>query len=108
VIDPAVLSKLRAMMPAPAVKEIYLAVATDLGTRIKALKVAMDTDDMVEVRRIAHAVKGGCSMVGLSGAMVAASRLEIGNLRASWPKELLRLQLAREALQGILDDGLPW
>jgi CheY-like chemotaxis protein len=108
VIDPAVLGKLKAMMPAKAVEEIYAAVAADLKTRLPTLEAAMHSGDGGEVKRIAHAIKGGCAMVGLSGAMEAGSRLETGNLSETWPKELSRLQLALSALQGILGGGLPW
>jgi HPt (histidine-containing phosphotransfer) domain-containing protein len=108
VIDQAVLGKLKAMMPAKAVEEIYSAVASDLATRLATLKAAMDAADVTEVKRIAHAIKGGCVMVGLSGAGQVASRLETSNSREAWPKELLQLQLALNHLQGILGDGLPW
>lgn len=107
-IDPAVLGKLKAMMPAKAVEEIYSAVASDLTTRLAALKVAMDAADMAEVKQIAHAIKGGCGMVGLAGAGQAASRLETSNRHETWPKELSQLQLALNQLQSILGDGLPW
>ena len=108
IIDPAVLGKLKAMMPPKAVEEIYLAVAGDLKTRLAALEAAVNSGDPTEVKRIAHAIKGGCAMVGLSGAMEAASHLETSNLQETWPKELLQLRLALDGLQGILGDGLPW
>jgi len=107
-IDTAVLGKLKAMMPAKAVEEIYVAVAGDLTTRLAALESAMGSSDADEVKRIAHAIKGGCAMVGLAGARDAASRLETSNLSETWPKELSDLHFALVALKGMLDDGLPW
>jgi CheY-like chemotaxis protein/HPt (histidine-containing phosphotransfer) domain-containing protein len=68
-VDAATLGQLRGMMPAKAVREIYEAVVADLYTRIKALEGAVAHGDAAEVRRIGHAIKGGC---GLAGAVQAA------------------------------------
>jgi hypothetical protein len=105
-IDPIVLGKLKAMMPHSAVVEIYTAVASDLDTRLPALTAAVEAGDATEVARIAHIIKGGCGMVGLTGAQQAAAHLESSNLRETWPKELLQLHFAVNELQRILGDGL--
>jgi CheY-like chemotaxis protein len=107
VLDLVVLGKLRAMMPAAAVLEIYSAVASDLNMRLPVLESAMNSANIAEVRRIAHAIKGGCSMVGFTLAAETASRLETSNTPEAWPKELLQLHDALTALQGILGGGLP-
>jgi len=101
-IDPQVLGKFRAMMPAPAVREIYAAVAADLRTRLLTLAAAMDAGEAAEVARIAHTTKGGCSMVGLTAAAQAAARLEFSNRIETWPKELAQLHSALAALERIL------
>jgi CheY-like chemotaxis protein len=111
-IDPVVLGKLKAMMPAASVREIYTAVASDLKTRLKTLQAAMDSANAIEVQRIAHAIKGGCAMVGLSGARDAAARLEIsnlknGNLTVTWPEELSQLHIALTGLEGMLGEDFP-
>jgi CheY-like chemotaxis protein len=106
-IDPVVLGKLKAMMPAAAVLEIYTAVAADLEKRLPSLAEAIAAGNAKEASGIAHAIKGSCSMVGLSGAAAAASRIETGNLAESRTKELLQLNAALSTLQGILCDGLP-
>jgi len=103
-IDPVVLGKLKAMMPPSAVREIYAAVAADLGPRLDSLQSAMDAKDAASVARIAHAVKGGCSMVGLTAA---AARLEISNRIETWPEELIELRRALVALQRILIHEFP-
>jgi len=105
-IDAAVFGKLKAMMPAAAVEELYSAVASDMKTRLVALEAAMDSGSAIEVHKIAHAIKGGCAMVGLSGAAGAASRLETSNRRGTWRKELLQLNGALIMLQSILYDRL--
>ena len=107
ILDPVVLGKLKAMMPASAVREIYAAVASDLTTRLMTLQAAMDATDSAEVARIAHAIKGGCAMVGLIGAREAASRLETSNLPVTWPAELAQIQCALSALEGMLGDNFP-
>jgi CheY-like chemotaxis protein len=107
VIDPIVFGKLKAMMPASALREVYSAVASDMKTRLPTLAAAMDAGDATEVARIAHTIKGGCAMVGFTVATEAAARLEISNRSETWPKELLQLHFALSRLQGMLGDGLP-
>jgi twitching motility two-component system response regulator PilH len=69
VISPETLAQFRGMMPEPAVREIYTAVVADLIKRIQSLEVAIAKGQDLEVRRIGHALKGGC---GMAGAMQAA------------------------------------
>ena len=107
IVDPIVLGKLQAMMPASAVREIYAAVASDLTTRLATLQTAMNANDSGEVARIAHAIKGGCAMVGLSSAREAASRLETSNLPETWPAELAHLHSALKGLEVMLGDNFP-
>ena len=106
-IDAVVLGKLKAMMPASAVREIYAAVASDLTTRLVTLQAAMEGSNLAEVQRIAHAIKGGCAMVGLSSAREAASRLETSNLPVTWPTELAHLHSALNGLEVMLGDNFP-
>jgi CheY-like chemotaxis protein len=106
VFDPAVFGKLKAMMPQEALREVYAAVAADLETRLATLAAAMDAGDAAVVASIAHTIKGGCGMVGLSGATEAAARLETSNLPETWPRELLQLHFALGNLQGMLANGL--
>ena len=106
-IDLSVLGKLKAMMPASSVREIYEATATDLDTRLAALRAAMDGGNTAEVARIAHAIKGGCAMVGLTGAREAAARLETINLPVTWLNELEQLHFALTGLKGMLGDDFP-
>jgi CheY-like chemotaxis protein len=113
VISVEILSKLRKMMPEPAVRQIYLALVADLGRRIAALEAAMAQKDAAEVRRIGHAIKGGC---GMAGAMQAA---RLGALLEALPAgerdnqldnsaALVRdLRAAAQGLQRMLDAELP-
>ena len=74
VISPETLAQFRGMMPETAVREIYATVASDLNRRIHTLEAAIAKGDDAEVRRIGHAIKGGC---GMAGAIQAA---RIGSL----------------------------
>lgn len=69
VINPVTLDQFRQLMPESTVREIYTAVVTDLHKRLAALEKAIDAGNRDEVRRIGHAIKGGC---GMAGAMQAA------------------------------------
>jgi CheY-like chemotaxis protein len=69
VVNAETLAQLRGMMPPKAVKEIYAAVVADLHKRMKTLEGAIGRNDTAEIRRIGHAIKGGC---GMAGAMQAA------------------------------------
>ena len=78
VVSPAILAQFRTLMPETAVRQVYQAVVADLGRRIDALAAAMARGDGAEVRRIGHAIKGGC---GMAGALQAA---RLGALLESW------------------------
>lgn len=113
VVSAEVLAQLRRLMPEPAVRQIYKVVISDLGRRIEALAAAIAKGDTAEVRRIGHAIKGGC---GMAGAMQAA---QLGALLESIPLEpkdnqldnsttLLRdLRTAARVLERMLDAELP-
>jgi CheY-like chemotaxis protein len=76
VICAATLAELRGMMAQSAVREIYAAVVADLGKRQCALEAAMAAGDAAQVRRIGHAIKGGCGMAGAAQAARLGARLE--------------------------------
>ena len=107
IIDPVILGRFKAMMPTAAVREIYAATAADLKTRLEILRHAMNAQDLGEVQRISHSIKGGCAMVGVTIASEAASRLEISNLPVTWPLELAELHDALGALEGMLVGDFP-
>jgi CheY-like chemotaxis protein len=76
VVSAEILAQLRAMMPESAVRQIYAAIVADLATRLEALKVAAAKGDAAEVRRIGHAIKGGCGMAGAVQAARLGARIE--------------------------------
>jgi CheY-like chemotaxis protein len=112
IVSSEVLAQFRKMMPETAVRQIYSAVIADLSGRIEALRAAIAKQDAAEIRRIGHAIKGGC---GMAGALQAA---HLGALLESAPagsqdnqldnsETLLRdLRAAAQGLERMLDSEL--
>ena len=111
VVSAEMIRQLRKMMHEPAIREIYSAMVADLKRRIEALGMAISKHDAAEVRRIGHAIKGGCGMAGALqaarlGALLEAPGPDDNHLDNS--RALLRdLRTAAQALQRILKDELP-
>jgi CheY-like chemotaxis protein len=76
VVSAETLGQLRAIMPESAVREIYLAVVADLKKKSAALQLAIVQRDIAEIRRIGHAIKGGCAMAGAQQAARLGALLE--------------------------------
>ncbi|HEY1766693.1 MAG TPA: response regulator [Terracidiphilus sp.] len=112
-INPVVLAQLRQLMPETGVREIYQAIVADLNRRSEELAAAIAREDRAEVRRIGHAIKGGCSMAGAQQAARLGALLEAippdseGNQLDNSVSLLNDLHSATRALQGMLDAGLP-
>ncbi len=113
VVSGETLAQFRKLMPEAAVRQVYQAVVTDLGLRIEALAAAMASGDGDEVRRIGHAIKGGCGMAGALEAARLGALIESGNYRSGDNQldnnaALLRdLRAAARRLQNMLDAEMP-
>ena len=115
--DPVVsaekLAQFRALMPESAVREIYQAVSEDLASRLRELEAAIASRDSAEVRRIGHAIKGGCGMAGAVQAARLGAMLEElpagspDNLLGNSVKLLNNLRAAARNLERILASELP-
>jgi CheY-like chemotaxis protein len=86
VVNAETLAQLRAIMPEPAVREIYAAIVADLGKKIMALEIAFANRDTAEIRRIGHAIKGGCAMAGAQQASRLGAILESSAGSAKQPQ----------------------
>jgi CheY-like chemotaxis protein len=112
-INSETLAQLRQMMPEAAVREIYEAILSDLIKRTGALETAIAQGDGAEVRRIGHAIKGGCAMAGALqaariGALLEAEPLDpIGNQSDNMACLLNDLRSATGVLQRMLNGELP-
>jgi CheY-like chemotaxis protein/HPt (histidine-containing phosphotransfer) domain-containing protein len=80
VVNAETLAQLREMMPEDAVREIYAAIVADLTLRQSALEAAIAKGDASEVRRIGHAISGGCGMAGALQAARLGALIESGVL----------------------------
>jgi len=113
VVNGKVLAQLRQLMPESAVRQIFAAMVTDLGTRIEALETAIAEGDADEVRRIGHAIKGGCGMVGAMQAARLGALLEAaptggeGNFLDNNIALLRDLRSAASTLERMLEAELP-
>jgi len=91
-INPETLAQFRHIMTEETVREIYVALLTDLKKRAAALDRAIAAGDKDEVRRIGHAIKGGC---GIAGA------LEVAHLGAFFESKSDQLDNCAAALQEL-------
>ena len=113
VVSAEVLFQLRKVMPEPAVRQIYTAVVTDLSARIEALGAAVARGDAAEIRRIGHAIKGGCGMAGALqaarlGALLEATPLGAKDNQLDNSAILLSdLRAAAQGLERMLEAELP-
>lgn len=113
VVSDEVLSQFRKLMPESAVRQIYAAVVADLSGRIEALARAIEHSDFAEIRRIGHAIKGGCGMAGALqaahlGAMLEAAPGNEQDNQLDNSATLLRdLRTAAQGLERMLEAELP-
>jgi CheY-like chemotaxis protein len=113
VVNPKTLAELREMMPAAAVRQIYAAIVADLDKRIAALEAAIAAGDAAEVRRIGHAIKGGCGMAGALQAARLGALLESGTLESNGnhldntSSVIGDLRAAARRLESMLEAGFP-
>jgi CheY-like chemotaxis protein/HPt (histidine-containing phosphotransfer) domain-containing protein len=89
VVNPVTLAQLRNVMPESGVREIFTAIVTDLDKRHGLLVAAINQGDSAEVRRIGHAIKGGCGMAGALQAMRVGQLLETRGDDLEYSRSLL-------------------
>jgi two-component system sensor histidine kinase/response regulator len=113
VVSPETLAQLRTLMPEEGVREVYGAVTADLEKRTAELEAAIARRDLAEVRRIGHAIKGGCGMAGALQAARLGAMLEalpdepVGNQLDNSARLLDDLRSAARNLERILTSELP-
>jgi CheY-like chemotaxis protein/HPt (histidine-containing phosphotransfer) domain-containing protein len=107
VVNPTTLAQFRSVMPEKGVREIFAAIVVDLDKRHDLLVTAIEHDDPAEVRRIGHAIKGGCGMAGALQAMRVGELLETRGDDLDYSRSLLvDLKVASENLKRMLDAEL--
>lgn len=108
VVSPKTLAQFRQLMPEPMVREVYAAVAADLKKRHASLQAAIAEGNAMEVRRIGHAIKGGCGMAGaLQAARLGALLESESDQLYNSAKVLQDLHIAAQNLERMLDTEFP-
>jgi CheY-like chemotaxis protein/HPt (histidine-containing phosphotransfer) domain-containing protein len=79
-LDSNTVTKLQAIMPPSAIRELYTVYVADTRERISELERYSANGDEDALRRCAHALKGAASMAGVSGIASIADGLEAGRL----------------------------
>jgi CheY-like chemotaxis protein len=79
-LDSSTVSKLQAIMPPSAIRELYTVYVADTRKRISDLERYSADGDEESVRRCAHALKGSAAMAGVPGIASIAAGLEAGCL----------------------------
>ena len=100
-LDEAIYAKLAASMPAVQLRQLYMLCLDDAEARIGRMRDAADAADAGLYMREAHAVKGGCGMLGATHLHALAGRMETGAL-ASTPA-LDEFMAAAQTLRRMLE-----
>jgi CheY-like chemotaxis protein len=82
-LDEAVYLQLAGSMSASQLQQLYVLCIDDAATRLSRMRLAAANADDPAYRKEAHAIKGGCSMVGATELHRLASVAEEGGLSAA-------------------------
>jgi len=104
-LNEAIYSKLSTVMGAAQLPQIYNMFLDDTPSRIDRMSEAADQRDEATFVREAHAIKGGCGMLGATELHALAGRMEAGGLKCSLLLNDLRAAAAR--LRRILEERIP-
>jgi CheY-like chemotaxis protein/HPt (histidine-containing phosphotransfer) domain-containing protein len=102
-LDEALYLRLANSMPASQLQQLYALCIDDASARLSRMRVAAVDADDATYRKEAHAIKGGCSMVGATELYRLASAAEEGGLStANHVASLDEMLSACERLRRIL------
>lgn len=102
VLDEAVYTKLAGSMRSSQLEELYALCRKDAETRIERMRRAASGGDDAAYRKEAHALKGGCGMVGAVELQRLATSMEERGLRDDDVATLEEFVVASERLRRIL------
>jgi len=102
VLDPYTYQRLSSSMSRDKLQQLYRLCLDDSQHRIGKLRQAVDRGDDAACRREAHAIKGGCRMVGAMELGALAEFIEDHGLVANLINRLDELQLACDRLESVL------
>lgn len=102
VLSRAVYEKLAGSMPRPRLEQLYALCLTDAENRIASMRQAASEGNDGAYRKGAHAIKGGCGMVGAIELQTLATSMEERGLCDDHIASLDEFILACERLRRIL------
>jgi DNA-binding response OmpR family regulator len=102
VLDEAVYAKLAGSMKVSQLEELYALCRRDADRRVERMRRAATTGDDAAYRKEAHALKGGCGMVGAVELQRLATSMEERGLRDDDVATLEEFVAASERLRRIL------
>ena len=103
-LDWAVYAKYAAAMPPAQLAGLYAMCLDDAEKRVAKMRLALSGRDDAEWRKSAHAIKGGCGMVGaLELARLASAMEQTGLPPVNDDAPLLRIMDAAAQLKRILE-----
>lgn len=102
VLNDVVYEKLAGSMSPSRLEQLYSLCLTDAESRIAAMRRAASDGDDRAYRQGAHAIKGGCGMVGAIELQSLATSMEERGLRDDHIASLNEFALACERLRRIL------
>lgn len=105
VLDEGIYSALGMSFQPPQLHDFYAMTLRDVHTRFDRMKSLAEGGDLDALRREAHAIKGGCGMVGARELQHLAHSLELGT--SLDPDTLHKIPMACDRLQRMLDEKLP-
>jgi CheY-like chemotaxis protein len=102
VLDQTVYDRLAGSMRPDTVDQLYALFLADAQRRKANLREAANQKDDPAFRSEAHALKGGCSLVGAVELQMIAASLETGGIPANYVATLDEILLACDRLQRML------
>jgi CheY-like chemotaxis protein/HPt (histidine-containing phosphotransfer) domain-containing protein len=102
VLDEGVYTKLAGSMRGPQLEELYALCLRDAETRVERMRRAASGGDDAAYRKEAHALKGGCGMVGAVELQRLATSMEERGLRDDDVATLEEFVVASERLRRML------
>jgi len=102
VLDDAVYAKLAGSMRAEKLEQLYAMCVSDVRRRVELMRSAAASGDDAAYRREAHAIKGGCGLVGAGELQSIAALEENAGIHANHVATLNEFALAVERLERML------
>ena len=107
VLDLNIYRKLEAAMSAEKLAQLYTLCLNDVERRVAVMREAAETCDDETYRREAHAIKGGCGLVGALELQSIAATEEKAGITANHVATLTEFSLACKRLERMLVANIP-